>query len=301
LQDRVFHAPGTWNIVVCPNRACSLYWLNPMPEPSDLSIAYESYYTHDEGSSEERARTGRREGSWLGAAHRIVMDATGTTRARRLANESYLGGVKPGRLLEVGCGGGSRLIRLQTQGWIVEGQDVDPRAGAHALAARGITVHAGALDALHLPAERYDAIVMNHVIEHAADPLALLRECRCLLAPGGQLVVVTPNTASLGHRFWGAGWRPLEPPRHLFLFSVRNLPLLVRKAGYTRVDAWTSAAHAGSVGVASWDIRTRGRHKTDAMPARVSKLVGAGFQIAASLAVKIWRNSGEEVVLRAWK
>ena len=142
---------------------------------------------------------------------------------------------------------------------------------------------------------------MNHVIEHAVNPQSLLYECRRLLSHDGQLVLVTPNSLSFGHRLFSANWMHLDPPRHLFLFSVRNLPVLVRRAGYTRVDAWTSAAHAGSVGVVSWDIRTRGRHTMDAIPAGVPKLVGVGFQVAASLAIKIWRNSGEEVVLRARK
>jgi len=290
-----------WDMVVCPNRGCGLHWLNPMPEASDLAVAYETYYTHTDAARGADAAADRQSGSRPGSVYGIAMNLTGTTRARRLANESYLGGVKPGRLLEVGCGDGSRLLRLRAQGWSVEGQDVDPQAAAHALAGSGITIHSGPLDALRLPVGHYDAIVMNHVIEHAVDPVGLLQECRRLLTPVGQVVIVTPNTASLGHRLFGDDWRPLEPPRHLFLFSVHNLPVLARKAGFTRLDAWSSAANAGSVGVASWDIRSRGRHRTDEKPAGVPKLVGAGFQIAASLAVAVWHNSGEEAVLRAWR
>ena len=301
LRDRLFGAPGEWGLHRCENRHCDLYWLNPMPEPGDLPVAYEAYYTHTDAGGGADAGAARGSGSWLRSAYGMLKDITGTTRARRLADESYLGGIRPGRVLEVGCGDGSRLLRLKAHGWAVEGQDVYPQAAAHGLAGSGITVHAGHLEVLRLPAERYDAIVMKHVIEHAVDPAALLGECRRLLAPEGQLVLVTPNTGSFGHLLFGRHWMHLDPPRHLFLFSVRNLAALVRKAGFSRADAWSSAVSAGYAGIVSWNIRTRGSPDLEESLAGISLLIGGAFQIAASLAIAVWRNSGEEVVLRAWK
>src|SRR6185503_20402485 len=46
LKDRLFGAPGYWNIRICPNAACGLLWLDPMPVEEDLVKAYHSYYTH---------------------------------------------------------------------------------------------------------------------------------------------------------------------------------------------------------------------------------------------------------------
>jgi SAM-dependent methyltransferase len=299
LRDRLFGAPGEWDLCRCVNRDCGLHWLDPMPVAEDIALAYEGYYTHGQAAEDDEVPARRL--SMLDRVYRLALDLASITEARRFARDLYLGGEPPGRLLEVGCGDGNGLLRLKSLGWQVEGQDIDPHAGAHRLGDSNIRVHEAPLEELHLPQGCYNAIAMNHVIEHAVDPLALLQECRRLLAPGGQLVVVTPNTASIGHRLAGADWRPLEPPRHLFLFSVRNLPVLARRAGYSRVEAWSTAANAGSVGVVSWDLCTRGHHKMDEPTAGIPKLVGAGFQILASLALKIWRNSGEEVVLRAWK
>lgn len=299
LKDRLFGAPGEWDLHRCGNRDCGLYWLNPMPVAEDISIAYEGYYTHA-CADEDGEPWGRRQ-SLLDHWYRVILDLTATTEARQAARDLYLGDTRPGRLLEVGCGDGSHLLRLKALGWEVEGQDIDHGAGAHSLKDGDILVHKAPIEELHLPDNRYDAIVMNHVIEHAVNPHALLRECRRLLKREGQLVLVTPNALSFGHLFLRARWMHLDPPRHLFLFSVRSLPALVRKAGFSRVDAWSSAANAGSVGVVSWDILTRGRHKMDEPPTVIPRLVGVGFQIAASLAIKIRRNCGEEVVLRAWK
>ena len=186
-------------------------------------------------------------------------------------------------------------------GWEVEGQEIDPGAGAHHLQDSDIRVYQAPLEELHLPEGRYDAIVMNHVIEHAVDPPALLRECRRLLKQEGQLVVVTPNTGSLGHRLFGPHWRPLEPPRHLFLFSDRNLPHLARKAGFLNAEVWTSAANATGFVIESWNLRRDGTHLVGSAPSAIPRLVGLAFQVAASLAIRVWRSSGEEVVLRARK
>ena len=53
LRDRLFGAPGTWNVRRCANGRCGLLWLDPMPSPEDVHKAYASYYTHEA----ERDRT----------------------------------------------------------------------------------------------------------------------------------------------------------------------------------------------------------------------------------------------------
>src|SRR5690606_25009951 len=96
--------------------------------------------------------------------------------AEREALESMsLSGLPAGRVLEVGSGAGALLQRLHALGWETEGQDVDPSAAS--IHNNDITVHLGELKALSLPSESYDAVVMNHVIEHVHDPVSLLQEC----------------------------------------------------------------------------------------------------------------------------
>jgi len=204
-------------------------------------------------------------------------------------------------VLDVGCGQGRLLVRLKALGWEVEGQEIDPDAGAHSLEDRAIRVYRAPLAELCLPEGRYDAIVMNHVIEHAVDPLGLLRECRRLLARGGQLIVVTPNTSSLGHRLFGDHWRPLEPPRHLFLFSERNLVELSRQAGFSKAEVWTSSANAAGFVTESWNLLWHGYHRVGAVPSTMARLAGFGFLVAASIAITVRPRGGEEAVLRAWK
>ena len=44
LRDRLFAAPGEWNLRRCPS--CGLVWLDPMPIPQDIGKLYDEYFTH---------------------------------------------------------------------------------------------------------------------------------------------------------------------------------------------------------------------------------------------------------------
>jgi len=49
------------------------------------------------------------------------------------------------------------------------------------------------------PAQPFDTIVLGHVLEHVADPVAILKLVRHWLAPGGKILAAVPNARSL-HR-----------------------------------------------------------------------------------------------------
>lgn len=49
------------------------------------------------------------------------------------------------------------------------------------------------------PSERFDNVVLGHVLEHVENPHLLLQKVRSWLAPGGQVLCAVPNSRSL-HR-----------------------------------------------------------------------------------------------------
>ena len=51
----------------------------------------------------------------------------------------------------------------------------------------------------YVPARTFDNVVLGHVLEHVADPVAVLARARHWIAPGGRLLAAVPNSASL-HR-----------------------------------------------------------------------------------------------------
>lgn len=290
IEDRLFDAPGTWDLSRCSNPRCRLLWLNPMPTTADIDRAYRHYYTHNQrsGSAVERVIT------WL------LYGGLGLLGERRRSDIMYLGDLAPGRVLEIGFGDGRRLERLAARGWTAEGQEVDPVA-AHQARTRGLTVHEGHLADCRLPVGSYDAIVGNHVIEHVHDPIAVIRECARLLVPNGRIVLVTPNTGSYGHLRFRGDWLALEPPRHLHLFAAPNMYALLAKAGFVKINIWTSMAHAGSVFRGSIDISRSGRHVMSSMPRVRAAVLEVGHLIRARLTQSKQASAGEELVVCAFR
>jgi 2-polyprenyl-3-methyl-5-hydroxy-6-metoxy-1,4-benzoquinol methylase len=77
----------------------------------------------------------------------------------------------------------------------------------------------------------FDVILMLNIIEHVADPLAVLQRVHKLLAPGGVALVKTPNVDSWDARlFRDRNWGGLHCPRHFVLFNAVSFMVLATKA-----------------------------------------------------------------------
>jgi 2-polyprenyl-3-methyl-5-hydroxy-6-metoxy-1,4-benzoquinol methylase len=241
LVDRLFGAPGIWSLVKCSDQKCGLVWLDPMPVEEDLGAAYAKYYTHGDAATR---------GNWLasvmrrrGALLRSLLNPARQERESLLLMD--LDGIAPGRLLDVGCGDGTRIGQLRTLGWEVCGQDLDPAAIRYARETLGLQVFLGQLEDAPFPSDSFDCVTLNHVIEHVQDPIRLLEQSRRFLKKGGRLVMITPNVESFAHKHFGRLWRGLEPPRHLHLFSSRTLSSVTQAAGFSEITSLrTSVANA---------------------------------------------------------
>jgi 2-polyprenyl-6-hydroxyphenyl methylase / 3-demethylubiquinone-9 3-methyltransferase len=97
--------------------------------------------------------------------------------------------------LDVGCGAGLLAEPLARLGAAVTGLDASPEliavARAHA-DARGLVIDYRAGDVAEL-AGQFDLITCMEVIEHVADPAAFVNALARRLAPGGLLILSTPN------------------------------------------------------------------------------------------------------------
>lgn len=167
----------------------------------------------------------------------------------------FLEDLPPGKLFDIGCGDGRFLHRMQSRGWSVAGVDPDADAVETARSRYGLSAHQGELPELKLDRDTFDAVTMNHVLEHVSEPVGLLKETHRILKPGGRLVVVTPNTKSMGHRCFGSCWVNLDPPRHLQLFTPNALQSCASLAGFRQIQFFSSAANADSFAGASYGVR----------------------------------------------
>jgi len=129
-------------------------------------------------------------------------------------------------------------------GWEVHGIDFDDKAIKSAKQQFGSSVRQGELIACDFPSGSFDAVVMNNVIEHVWNPIETVKECFRILGPRGNLIIITPNSDSDGHRLFKKRWRGLEPPRHLFIYSKRSLNLLSQMAGFAKTLIFSSSGGA---------------------------------------------------------
>jgi len=130
------------------------------------------------------------------------------------------------RILDLGCGSGTLLRRMQSAGFT-------HLCGADPYAPMEVTEPGFQILRSERPpeGERYDLVMMHHVLEHLADPVLALARAREILEPNGRLLVRVPVAGSYIHRKYGAHWYNLDAPRHLVVPSVRGMEGLARQAG----------------------------------------------------------------------
>jgi 2-polyprenyl-3-methyl-5-hydroxy-6-metoxy-1,4-benzoquinol methylase len=127
--------------------------------------------------------------------------------------------------------------------------DIDETARADAEAA-GHVFHCARIEEFETQ-QRFDFILMLNLIEHVADPVAVLRRMGALLSPAGLLLIKTPNTDSLDRRiFQHRNWGGFHCPRHWVLFTMEGLRGLATRCGLEPVAArYTQAAPQWSASI----------------------------------------------------
>lgn len=286
--------------MVCANNDCQSLWIDPRPVEQELFKAYARYYTHAAGNDDNASHSfGHLKHQAFRLATRVIKRFYGLKAERAQLKLLHLPAGQGRHLLEVGCGGGERLQLLTRHGWVVEGQDVDEKAAANARNTYGVPVHCGKLGDLSLAPSSFDAIVLNHVIEHVSDPASLLRSCHTLLKPDGMLAMATPNATSFGLATFGAAWMALDVPRHLQVFSMKSIEQLVSRAGFKEIRTWTSAANASRVAAGSLAILRNGRFAVDLEIGDDIRWEAMRFQKKAIARLRKDPNSGDDILIHA--
>jgi SAM-dependent methyltransferase len=186
--------------------------------------------------------------------------ATPRNLAKRLRLIERIAGPLEGvRSIDCGCGGGEYVRALRGAGAVAFGVEYQmakllgewPAAGS-----RTPWLAAADIQSLPFPDGAFDLAIVNEVLEHVPDDSQGLREVHRVLAPGGMLVVFSPNRLypfethgvflkrsgrKLPPSFPGVPYLPIRLGRVWLRYWARNywpgeLRRLVARAGFRVVD-----------------------------------------------------------------
>jgi SAM-dependent methyltransferase len=175
-------------------------------------------------------------------------------RAEQLLDILGHDGATAGRLLDVRCDVGALVTAAAARGWDATGAERVPavadmaRQRAEPLGARIV----GDLDDLPDAAGSFDVVVACDWIEREPSPIDALRELRRFVAPGGRVVIATPNWRSAARRWDGERWQHLRALESITFFDPTTLRRAFAGAGMSdvrvrcttwRSDDLTVAAH----------------------------------------------------------
>lgn len=229
--DMHYGLSGFWNYRKC--LSCQVLFLDPAPSPEFLSTSYDdSYYSYQEFKQKSKLRL------LLGRLIGYNMNRTGDPHFDF-----------PGRVLDVGCGSGEFLYRMQLLGWKTDGIELSKSATKIGNEIYGLNIQACTIeDAEFAPGTKFDYIRFNHSFEHLTDPLSALRVVRLLLKKNGLLFIGVPNAKSFQAIFFRQFWWNLGPPVHPFNYCRFTLEKMLIEEGFEVVKYSTNSSFSGILG-----------------------------------------------------
>jgi 2-polyprenyl-3-methyl-5-hydroxy-6-metoxy-1,4-benzoquinol methylase len=272
MQHEAFFEKEGWQLLRCAR--CQLVFVGnpPTDEQREALYSFASGYHEELGKDAASIAFHRRE-----AERNLAV----LTRHR----------APGGRLLDIGCSSGLFLDLARKVGWQVRGLEYSPDSAQMARDQFKLDVVTGELRPDTFAPGSFDVVTLWDVIEHVPDPKSVLQRVKPLLAPGGLLVLKTPNVDGLypqlslrlaqGLGFWG---HP-EPPGHLFQFSVATLTQMVRGMDYT-----VKAVHQQRIPISYSFGSPRGWFRS-------AKWLGYCLTFAPLATVGPWIGRGDDFVL----
>jgi 2-polyprenyl-3-methyl-5-hydroxy-6-metoxy-1,4-benzoquinol methylase len=161
----------------------------------------------------------------------------------------------PRSLLEIGCGGGYLLKKLDGHGYSVEGVDPSPVAVRRGREI-GVRVTAGFYPD-QKPSGKMDVIYHYDVLEHVEDPVFFLNAHRDDLNPGGIIIVAVPDCTEQINR----GDISMVLHEHINYFDAESLRLTLQEAGFVVLTVQPAKGCGVLYGVAELAAKIEGEEK----------------------------------------
>lgn len=195
---------------------CRTAFVSPQPSDEYLSRFYDTYHRADQDG-----------GLYDAVESRMQQDFP--TKVKLV--KSALAG-KAGRILDVGCGKGYFVKECMDNGLTAEGIDLSESGVRFAQQKLGVKASCGPLSQLKTELGCFDVVTFWATIEHLPDPMAMLRDIRVVLKPGGKLLLDTGVGDDWLDRTVPGCVQWYDPPQHLFVFSANGMQRAVEQAGF---------------------------------------------------------------------
>jgi len=143
-------------------------------------------------------------------------------------------------VLETGCSTGFLSMLIAANGARVVGIEIDKEAAEMAKqnCQRVLSCNLNCPEWVHQVDEQFDLVTYGDVLEHLINPLAVLRQTRELLAPGGRVLICLPNIAhwTIRAKLLAGNFRyestGILDFTHVRFFTVESAREFVAEAGY---------------------------------------------------------------------
>ena len=137
------------------------------------------------------------------------------------------------RLLEIGSGLGHLVGQLEGH-FETFAADVNPWALKQSLQVADCTLHVlSSAEELPFADESFGVVISKHVVEHLLRPEKAIAELGRVIAPGGVLILATPNLDSLLKPLKGEKWIGFQDPTHISLKPPAEWLALIRNADFS--------------------------------------------------------------------
>lgn len=138
--------------------------------------------------------------------------------------------VRPGFILDVGCGTGE-FLDVFWGDWEKYGIEISEYC-IDLCRSKGITM----VDFDSLRDDTFDLVIFRGVLQHLDNPFQALREARRVLAPGGLIAILAqPDADSLCYRLFG-DLPALDAPRNWWIPGRREITNILKRLGFQDIE-----------------------------------------------------------------
>lgn len=140
------------------------------------------------------------------------------------------------RLLDVGCGTGWTSQVYANHGFDVVGLEPSRVRADYAKKHYGVDVVCDYIENAKFDKE-FDVVVLRHIIEHFADPGAVLRKIKGFLKKDGVVLIVVPNINCLGRYLFETKWAWVLP-WHCNFFTPGSSRRILQTEGFEVIKSY---------------------------------------------------------------